>query len=172
MSAPGDTCTGLSWTYDAWGNRNAQTPTSGNCPPFNNVANSNNQLTSPYGYDAAGNMITDPNHPYYYYDAENRLIQVDGTLGTCSTATACYVYDANGQRVEKFTPAGQVHYFYDEDGNVIVERDQSGTTLKDYVYMGGQHVAEFSGGQTYFVHGDILGSTRLSRARASLPSRG
>jgi RHS repeat-associated protein len=34
------------------------------------------------------------------------------------------------------------------------------TTFKDYVYMGGQHAAEFSGGQTYFVHGDHLGSTR------------
>jgi RHS repeat-associated protein len=56
--------------------------------------------------------------------------------------------------------SGQVQSFHDEDGNVIVQRDQSGATLKDHVYMGGQHVAEFSGGQTSFVHGDILGSTR------------
>jgi hypothetical protein len=65
--------------------------------------------------------------------------------------------------------AGKVHYFYDEDGNVIVERDQSGATLKDYVYMGGQHVAEFSGGQTYFVHANHLGSTR-TQPRPSVTS--
>jgi RHS repeat-associated protein len=156
MSSPADPygCYGLSWTYDAWGNRNVQSATSGSCPTFNDVANSNNQLTAPYQYDAAGNLTNDGTHSYGY-DAEDRLTQVDGG------GTASYVYDANGQRVEKVTASGQVHYFYDEDGNVIVERDQSGVWLKDYVYMGGRHVAEFSGGQTYFVHGDHLGSTRI-----------
>jgi hypothetical protein len=36
-------------------------------------------------------------------------------------------YDANGQRVERITAAGQVHYIFDENGSVIVERDQSKT---------------------------------------------
>src|SRR6185437_3150175 len=31
MSAPGDGCSGLSWTIDAWGNRTAQTTTGGAC---------------------------------------------------------------------------------------------------------------------------------------------
>ncbi|HEY4739914.1 MAG TPA: hypothetical protein VIH76_04900 [Candidatus Acidoferrales bacterium] len=42
----------------------------------------------------------DANHSYFY-DAENRLVQVDGTSGNCSTATACYFYDAFGRRVQK-----------------------------------------------------------------------
>src|SRR5690348_5345648 len=31
MSAPGSTCSGLSWSYDQWGNRTAQTVTGGTC---------------------------------------------------------------------------------------------------------------------------------------------
>jgi YD repeat-containing protein len=42
------------------------------------------------------------------YDAENRIIQVDGTVGTSSTAVACYTYDANGRRVEKATNTGKL----------------------------------------------------------------
>jgi len=57
------------------------------------------------GYDAAGNMTYDGAH-YYFYDAENRLIQVDGTLGTCSSAAVCYIYDANGRRVRRVVSGG------------------------------------------------------------------
>jgi hypothetical protein len=31
MSAPGDSCSGLSWTFDAWGNRTSQSVTGGSC---------------------------------------------------------------------------------------------------------------------------------------------
>jgi hypothetical protein len=31
MSAPGDQCSGLSWSIDPWGNRTAQTATGGSC---------------------------------------------------------------------------------------------------------------------------------------------
>ena len=42
--------------------------------------NTNNQFnSSPYQYDAAGNMTHDGSH-IYYYDAENHLIQIDGTF--------------------------------------------------------------------------------------------
>jgi RHS repeat-associated protein len=41
-----------------------------------------------------------------------------------------------------------------------VETDQAGNWTKEYVYMGGQHVAEFSGGQTFLIHRDHLGSVR------------
>ena len=33
-------------------------------------------------------LTNDYNHRYYY-DAEERLVQVDGTFGNCSTAIAC-----------------------------------------------------------------------------------
>jgi len=71
----------LSWGYDAWGNRTDQNVTGGTCGAFHATVNSRNQLSgSPYQYDAAGNMTNDGNHTYFY-DAENRLVQVDGTLG-------------------------------------------------------------------------------------------
>src|SRR6185437_5041820 len=80
-------CNGLSWTYDAWGNRNVQNPTGGSCYQFNQTADANNHLpsSSGYQYDAAGNMTHDATRSYTY-DAENRLIKVDGG------STATYVY--------------------------------------------------------------------------------
>jgi YD repeat-containing protein len=95
MSAPGDRCTGLSWTIDPWGNRTDQTPTGGTCYPFHSgSATVQNRFMPPYQYDAAGNMTYDSTHRYTY-DAENRIIQVD------SGTTATYAYDPSGRRVQK-----------------------------------------------------------------------
>jgi RHS repeat-associated protein len=93
----------------------------------------------------------------YTYDAENRITKVVNGNGTTS-----YVYDANGRRVEKITSSAQTHYFYDEDGNVVMELNQSGAVVKDYIYMGGQHIAEIYNGRTYLIHTDHLGSTRTA----------
>jgi RHS repeat-associated protein len=38
--------------------------------------------------------------------------------------------------------------------------NQSGAVVKDYIYAGGQHVAEIYNGRTYITHTDHLGSTR------------
>jgi RHS repeat-associated protein len=156
LSSPADpsNCTGLSWNYDAWGNRTAQNVTSGSCgAPQTPVYISNRLTGAGFQYDAAGNLINDGNHNYTY-DAENRIKLVDN--GT----TATYLYDANGQRVQKTTGSNQVHYFYEQDGNVLVEKNGSGGVVKEYVHMGGSPVAERSSGQTSFIHTDHLGSTR------------
>lgn len=158
MSSPADPsgCTGLSWTDDAWANRTNQTVTGGTCGQSSLTINTSNKITNTgFGYDSDGNL-TNGTLPYQY-DAEDRLTQFNNGP---SNGGANYVYDANGRRVEKVTSTGQVHYFYDENGSVAVETDQNGNWTKDYVYMGGQRVAEFSGGQTYFIHADHLGSTR------------
>src|SRR5260370_939722 len=103
-------------------------------------------------YDADGN-VNQGSYPAQF-DAENRLINVN------NGSVATYVYDANGRRIEKITPGGnQVHYFYDEEGHVLVEVNQSGAGIKGYAYMAGQHAVEFTT-QTYFIHTDHLGSTR------------
>jgi RHS repeat-associated protein len=163
LSTMGDTataqpCKGLSWTYDAWGNRTAQNVTSGACPNPVTPVNTTNRLQSPpYYYDAAGNMTNDGVHAYAY-DAENHLIQVD------SGSTATYVYDADGRRVEKTTSIGHTDYLYDTAGNVSGEWQAiSGYTGPSvhYAYMNGQFVAEYTAGTTYFIHKDHLGSTRL-----------
>jgi len=152
----------LSWGYDPWGNRTNQTPSAGTCS-FSQTVNSQNQLVgSPYQYDAAGNMTNDGNHTYFY-DAENRLIQVDGTFGTCSTATACYVYDAAGRRVQKSVGGAQTNYLYGLDGHVVSEVDQNRVWKNVYLHMQGLFVAQYSNGQplTQFVMSDHLGSPRV-----------
>jgi RHS repeat-associated protein len=158
-SATNQTCKGLSWVYDAWGNRTAQNVTSGTCVAPQTPVNTNNQVsTAGYTYDAAGNLTADGFHTYSY-DAENRLAKVDGG------STATYTYDAIGHRVEKPYPGGgYVDYLYDIAGNVAGEW-QSTTAYTgpeaDYAYLNGQLVAEYIASTTYFIHKDHLGSTRL-----------
>src|ERR1700723_3643892 len=164
MSAPGDTCSGLSWGYDEWGNRTGQTATGGTCPsPQYTYSVANRVSTAGFTYDASGNMTHDASHSYVY-DAENRLIQVDGTAGNCATATACFGYDAFGRRTVKVDAAGGIDYVRDLNGRVVAEWDRtSGFTGwgQFYVYLGGQLVADYENDTVYFVHSDHLGSTRL-----------
>ena len=60
LASPSDPtgCTGLSWSYDPWGNRTDQTVTAGTCNTFHSVVGANNHLNG-FSYDAAGNMIPD-----------------------------------------------------------------------------------------------------------------
>jgi RHS repeat-associated protein len=162
MSGPGGSCMGLSWSYDPWGNRTAQTPTRGTCNQSNLGLDSNNRINSPSGftYDASGNLAYDGSH-HYYYDAENRLIQVDGTLGTCSSAAACYVYDADGHRIERTVGATTIDYLYDLDGRVMVEVNSGPTVVADYIYAGGQLIAQYKNSTLNFVHGSHLGSSGI-----------
>jgi RHS repeat-associated protein len=154
----------LSWSYDAWGNRSDQNVTSGTCNAFHASINTQNQLSgSPYQYDGAGNMTHDASHAYFY-DAENRLIQVDGTLGTCSTATVCYQYDAFGLRAESNHGSWQMDYIHDLSGNVVADWEtSSGYTgwATGYVYLNGGLLAQYQGSTTHFAHADHLGSTHL-----------
>jgi RHS repeat-associated protein len=157
-SATSQTCKGLSWFYDAWGNRTAQNVTSGSCPSPQTPAGTNNRLTiAGFAYDAAGNLTHDANHSYSY-DAENRLTQVDGG------STASYIYGADGRRAEKATPSGYLDYLHDLAGNVTSEWTTSSSftgNSADYDYLNGQLVAEYIADTTYFIHKDHLGSTRL-----------
>jgi RHS repeat-associated protein len=154
MSAPGSQCSGLSWTVDAWGNRTDQNVTGGSCLAFHSgVATVQNRFLPPYQYDAAGNMVYDGTH-HYTYDAENRVIQVDG--GT----TASYAYDPSGRRVSKTTGGQTTNYGYDLAGNAVFETQ--GSTLETaYIYFGGVLQAKHKNSTTYFVHQDHLESASL-----------
>ncbi len=120
--------TGQAYTYDydRFGNRWHQ-----NGPHSSQLGfDANNHITSVthVGYDLAGNLTSDGSGPgahAYFCDAENRIIQVDGTLGNCSTATACYVYNTEGQRVRKTTGSTSVDFLYDLAGNQITELSSS-----------------------------------------------
>jgi RHS repeat-associated protein len=149
-------CKGLSWVYDAWGNRTAQNVTSGSCVAPQTPVNTNNQIsTAGYTFDASGNMTADGIHTYSY-DAEGRLTKVDGG------STATYAYDADGQRVEKLTGVTYVDYVYDLSGNVVA--DWNGSPTAQYIYMGGNLIAEYQASTTHFIFKDHLGSTRLVTA--------
>ena len=153
MSAPGDVCSGLSWTIDPWGNRLAQTATGGSCYSPTVQVNRANQLAgAPYTGDAAGNVTGDGNHTYAY-DAENRIATVDGG------GTATYVYDALGNRAEKAAGTDE-QYLRDINGEINTVF-ANGAFQRMYVYLGGKQLAEYYQNTTYFSHTDNLGSTRL-----------
>lgn len=145
-------CRGLTWTYDAWGNRLTQTPTAGTCGSWNVTYNANNQMST-YVYDPAGNLTNDGAHAYTY-DAENNIIAVDGG------ATASYAYDAFGGRVSKTVSGVETDYLVDPAGNSYsLYGAGCGASCWAREYVGG--LAEYANGTTYFKQADRLGSTRL-----------
>lgn len=171
------------YTYDRYGNRwndllnSSCTGAYTSCLTFNaNNHISNGAVT----YDAAGNISSDNNHLHYYYDAENRLIQVDGTLGNCASASACYRYDANGQRTQKTAYGASVDYYYDVSGHQVSELNSTGSWNRGEIYAGGRHLATYVMGSTpttVFDHEDWLGTERartnismqLCESETSLP---
>jgi RHS repeat-associated protein len=154
-------CKGLTWTYDAWGNRTDQTVTSGTCNTFHATASTQNRLVDPinnaYQYDAAGNMTHDASHSYTY-DAENRLTKVDGG------STATFAYDADGNRIQKTVGSTITVYVFNPAGQVIHETDANLNFNVHHIYLAGQLLAEMKNSTTYFVHNDHLGSARLLTA--------
>ena len=74
----------------------------------------NNQMFG-YPYDAAGNLLSDRVANLMVWDAESRLASVGGTS---------YLYDAEGNRVEK-----------------------QGAVVEDTVYFGGRPIARYQAGQ-------------------------
>jgi RHS repeat-associated protein len=156
MAAPGDACSGLSWTYDAWGNRSDQTVTGGTCNTFHATVNTNNQLVgSPYQYDAPGNLINDGVHTYTY-DPEHRVTGVDG-------GTTTYEYDAEGRRVETVKSGVWTDFYHGLGSHVTAEFSAAGYGTR-YVYFGNRLLATYmsgTSGWTRFVHPDHLSSTRL-----------
>ncbi len=161
MSSPNDPsgCTGLSFSYDIWGNRTSQQTTGGSCGNFNvSFAQGNNRMDG-YSYDAAGNLLNDGSHAYTY-DAENHITAVDG--GT----TAAYTYDAEGRRVHTSSTNNtyNIDYFYDLGGRPLSRWDNyPGFTGWGFhnIYMGDRLLAQYAAGSTLYLHQDHLGSTRL-----------
>ena len=82
-------------------------------------------------------------------------------LGACSTATACYVYSASGERVRKTTGSTSVDYLYDLASHEITELSSTGAMNRGEVYAGSRHVATYELGTTYLNFSDGLGTERL-----------
>jgi RHS repeat-associated protein len=106
-----------------------------------------------YSYDGNGNMTNDGFNSYYY-DCENRLIQVTTPLDTIT-----YAYDALGRRIAESDPSSTTRFIYDGD-QVIIETDGSGTVGAKYVHGVGidETLAMIRVSDIYLYHYDGLGS--------------
>ena len=84
--------------------------------------------------DAAGNMRSDGPHSYTY-DSENRITQVDNTGAT-------YTYDAEGNRVRKDVSGSPSTEYVYSGGNVIAEHTVGTSAWSDYIYANGKRIAK------------------------------
>jgi RHS repeat-associated protein len=102
-----------------------------------------------YAYDARGN-ITGNGFQTFTFDRANEITAVNTSLAT-------YRYDANKKRVRTISGGSTVYSVYGQDG-VLLHKDNATTGARtDYVYAGGQLVAEV-GATPVYIHSDQLGS--------------
>jgi RHS repeat-associated protein len=146
---------GNSYTYDAWGNVLGKTITKCGAEHLTVTADTHNWVhTSPgdYQYDAAGNMTYDATENVSpIFDEENRIKTAAG-YG--------YVYDGDGNRVEKVSPpvnpTGGTLYWYMTPG-VVDETDLTGNNPHEYVFFRGVRIArKDSNGLVYYYFSDHL----------------
>ncbi|HET9184487.1 MAG TPA: RHS repeat-associated core domain-containing protein [Candidatus Angelobacter sp.] len=144
---------GNSYGYDAWGNLADKTITKCGAENFHpGAASVSNQLPG-YGYDAAGNMTSDPTDGVNsIYDAENRIVAVNTTQGLFA-----YTYGADGNRVAKSGTGTGTLYWYMTPG-MIGESDLSGVMKSEYVFFNGQRVArrDYPSGSVAYYFSDHL----------------
>jgi hypothetical protein len=120
------------------------------------VSATTNQLTSPYAYDASGNMTNDGSNTLAY-DGENRTASA-----TNSGASGTYSYDGKGLRIKKVAGSTTTVYVFSAR-NVIAEYDNGAapTALsREYLYSGATLIAKFDSTGTHYYHRDHL-SNRL-----------
>jgi RHS repeat-associated protein len=153
-SGTGGTSWGDTYVIDPWGNLTNMNPISGKGYGQNfqaAPASVQNQLNG-YCNDSAGNLVLNTSCPQppgtaftptYYYDAENRLIWTSGYR---------YIYDADGQRVEKCQVASATTacptsgttgtlYWRGTGSDTLAETDLGGIQLEEYIFFNGQRIA-------------------------------
>ncbi len=144
----------FSYVYDRFGNRWQQNGGPGPQPQY--TFDTYNRIASGNGvsYDAAGNVINDGFHTYTY-DAENRMISVDG--GT----TASYVYDLQGRRARAATGSETQDFAFDLQGKAITAiRASDGVWVRSEIWSPIGYLATYMNSTTYFNHSDWLGTVR------------
>ena len=153
VSATGGTTNwGLSFSYDVYGNRTAQTVTAGTAPAFSATFGSNNRMVG-YSYDNNGNQLTTPDGATLEYDPDNRL-----TKWTKQGQVEQYQYHPSGWRLSK----GSEKYLYGPGGQLL-ESYRAWNDITDYVYFGGRLLYTLSAGQAVTrIYSDRLGSTRAT----------
>lgn len=129
----GADCWGLQYGYDIWANFTSSSVTKCSAPTQSFSINANNRITnSGFSYDAAGNLLSDGSFTYQW-DAENRMKSLN-------TTGATYTYDAAGLRVRKNVGSDSTEYIY-FGGQAIAERNIATAKWTDYVYGGSRRLA-------------------------------
>jgi len=146
---------GASWSqtnsYDRYGNRSVVGGALAFSPNNNRITNAG------YSYDGSGNLTNDTAHSYTF-DAENKIIKVDGV--------SAYVYDGEGQRVRKLV-SENLRFIYGIDGQQIAEfSGANGILNKEYIYGASGLVATIEPlavnmNGTRYTTSDHLGSPRV-----------
>jgi RHS repeat-associated protein len=151
----------MTWNLDALGNWHSAGGDSGETSRANNAQN---QITSQssdiagsggsgnFTYDPNGNLTSQPDGQTYFYDAWNRLVDVNTGSDVVS-----YTYDALGRRItetDNNTGVTTDNYF---SGQNLIEQQQSGTTTSQFVwgpFYVNQLVQETSSSGTFYVQQD------------------
>ncbi|MEW8050593.1 MAG: RHS repeat-associated core domain-containing protein, partial [Candidatus Thiodiazotropha sp.] len=157
--ASGTTVSSKTFSYN---NRNQVTSIS-------DSANAANDTT--YDYDANGNQTLKTQNGFtlnFVYDVRDRLVRVSQD----ATTLGQFRYDHAGMRIQKEGAQGIVRYTYD-DGSVLIQTDDTGTTLAKYDYGPDRLLSlEQATEGEQFYHFDALGSVvNLSRPDGSLQAR-
>jgi len=133
---------------------------SGGAPTNRLTSVTTSGITANYTYDSAGNVTNDGSHTYAY-DAENRIVNVDGG------ATASYSYDISNQRYKKVTGGATTHYIWQASQVIAEHNGITGAVVTDYVYFGSRTIANVSGGSTQYLLSDRL-SVRMKLDSSSI----
>jgi RHS repeat-associated protein len=144
---------GASWTqtniYDRYGNRLS----SDLSPLLTFNANNNRITTAGFSYDDAGNLLNDGLHSYAY-DAENKVVKVDGNQS--------YIYDGEGKRVRKLI-GENIRMIYGISGELLSEYNgTTGAIQKEYIYGANGLTATIESSNTQYLTEDHLGSPRIA----------
>lgn len=157
-----------SYNYDEVGNRIM----------IHNALTGQNLIAGDFTYDG-DNKLLSAGATTYNYDADGRLAQenrngtitkfqynTDGTLATVTlpdNLVISYLHDARGRRIARAIDGVRTHvWLYGEGLMPMAEFDGSGNLLKSFIYsVGATPTAYITGGQTFHIVSDHLGSPRL-----------
>lgn len=151
--------TSANFTYDPIGNR--LTEVTGSTTTYT-YPSTNSKVSSvganSYTYDAKGNVTADGARTYVW--SATGLLK-EAKIG--GSTVGAYTYSANNQRAKKVAGGNTVHYVYSSDGLLIGEYDNTGTLIREYVWLDGEPLAQIDAGSPEvltYLHTDHLMTPR------------